>query len=267
MRIRGAMAAAGAAVAMALTPGAAQAATCGTGAEPVRAVLTLDETSDTDATFKRDDGTRALNLIYRAADCTFSGSEAPPRIAVLSAKDADELPPDAVTLKSASFDPKEMALGLQVDSASFDPGSYGGLVEVRAPYLVTTRTPITVSRSEDNLLLPIGIGAIGGLVALLWFGLTKAATRNQLEIAPVWLVVVVAGGVVAGAFTVWSSYMSQDVWTLDENARSALLAAFTGATTGAMGTLLGALWKSPAPEPPPAPAPPAPAPPVGGPAG
>jgi hypothetical protein len=265
MRVRGMLAAAMAVVvvALALAPGAAQAVTCGAaagggGGETTRAVLTLDESSDTDATFKRDTGTRAINLIYRAADCTFSGTEPRPTVTILSAKDADELPPDAVTLMGTTFDRTEMTLRLQVDSATFDPGTYGGVVETRAPYLVTTRTPITASRSVDDMWVPIGVGALGGLVALLWFGLTKAATRNQLAIAPIWLFVVLAGGVVAGAFTVWSTYMSQNVWTLDENATSALLAAFTGATTGAMGTLLGALWASPAPTPPP-PAAPAPA--------
>jgi hypothetical protein len=254
-------------IATMLLPAAAHAVNCGapdpnTG-QSAKAVLTLDADSDPDAIYKRGSGTRTINLIFKADGCTFDGSQAEPEMTVVSKNDAEEdLPQSAVTLRSAAFDDSEMTLNLQVDSEKFDPGSYGGLVEVRAPYLATTRTPISVSRSHDAPWLPILIGALAGLVAVLWFVATKFATRNELLIAPYWLIVVVIGGVAIGAFTAWSSYQNQDVWTWDENGISTFLAGVTGATTGSMATLLTALWKSHAPAgvPPPRPAPPPPVP-------
>lgn len=211
-----------------------------------RAVLTLDSNSTTTVTYKRDMGRKRLHLIFTARGCALDSSLPDPAAEVLPKQGADEIPATSISVQNTRLDASELAVGFHVDSETFEPGSYEGLVEVRAPYLATSRTPLAVSRSESNFWIPVGIGALAGLLAFAWFSAIKAATREKLQIGWRWMIVVALGACGFGAFSVLSAYWSQDVWTIDDNLLSAIVAATTGATTGTMATVLAAIWRAPA---------------------
>jgi hypothetical protein len=90
------------------------------------------------------------------------------------------------------------------------------------------------------------IGAIGGLAGLLWFVLlsnakgTATGRFRALHYAGVFV-----AAAIAGIISVASQYLDQEVWSVDDNGLAALIAAFTGATTGAMATAIGVLWRVP----------------------
>ena len=230
--------------------------------QSTRAALTLDENSVTNLSYKRKTNTRTLLLIFKATGCDLGSSQPDPRVDVLPKQGSDELPDGVVSLKTAVPDGSDLSVRLGVDEHKFDPGSYGGLVEMRAPYLNTTRTPIAVSRSENRIWIPFGLGALAGLVSILWFGALKFLSREKLQINGWWLTGVAAAACAFGGFAVVSSYVDQEVWTLADNFKAAILAGIAGATTGTMATMLAVIWKAtPVPTPPPAPGPtPAPAP-------
>jgi hypothetical protein len=212
-----------------------------------RAALTLDSQSDTTAVYKRKTGKRTLSFIFTASGCDLGTTQPDPAWDVLPKQDADELPDGAVTFKKITPDGKNFRAEFTVDSAKFDPGSYGGIVELRAPYLVTNRVPIVVSRSDPRERLPLLIGAVAGLIAVAWFALTKAASREELAIPWWWVIFVLLAGSAFGAFAVWASWLDQDVWTWSDNKKAAILAGISGATTGSMATILGVVWKAKAP--------------------
>ncbi len=132
-----------------------------------------------------------------------------------------------------------------MNTEDFDPGAYSGIILLDAPYLAANRTPIAVSRSEDNELVPAGLGALGGFVGVFWFLALKLVARNKLAISWWWLLLVVPLAVGAGVVAVLNAYWDQDVWTSGENGWAALKAGFAGASTGSAVGLLTSIFQSP----------------------
>ncbi len=223
-------------------------------AQALRATLALDEKSSrTILAFKREKDHEAISLVFTVSGCELPAELADPRLLLLTRPGSEDLGDDVVAVKSAEADGSEYVLKVDVDASRFEPGSYDGLIAVRAPYLAPNRTPISVSRSEDRWWLPLLLGAVAGLGGMLWFLGLRRARSVQLKITKPMVYWVVAACMAAGTFSVFVSYWDQQVWSLDENLIGALTAGFTGATTGAMAGLLGIVLTQPSP---PGPAPP-----------
>ncbi len=225
-----------------------EAATCGDRDPatqlPRKATLTLDEDSVATIAYGRDMDDQTLLLRFRAAGCTFGSDQAAPAVDLLPKQGEEELPGGTVSLLRSRRDGSEFAVRLAVNPARFDPGTYGGFVELSAPDVATTRTPVTISRSEDKVTWPVGMGVIGGLAGLLWLWLlsiAKGALLGRVSVLHYFGVFVAAA--VAGVVSVFAQYLDQEVWSVGENGLAALTAAFTGASTGAMITMIGVLWK------------------------
>jgi hypothetical protein len=211
-----------------------------------RATLTLQDDSVAGIAYGRDTDDRTLLLRFRAEGCELAPGGAAPDLEVVPKQGLEQLPDGVVSLVRARRDGNEFSVRLAVDPDRFDPGSYGGFVEIRAGDVTTTRTPIALSRSESNLAWPLLIGAIGGLAGLVWFALLHSArgTVDGRFRALHYGVVFIAASV-AGIFSVTTQYLDQEVWSVEDNGLAALVAAFTGATTGAMATAISVLWRVP----------------------
>ena len=236
---------------MLLSATPASAAPCGQpnrqNAPPARATLTLDEkSSKTHLLFKRETGHREISLVFIAAGCDLPRALRHPRLVVLPEQGSWELPLGVLTVKSAEVFGAEFLLKVDVNASKFKPGTYDGKLVIRSQYLNSNRIPISVSRSESRIWVPMLIGAITGLAGLIWFALLKGASQAQLTVEPRWLLVLSAVCIVAGMLAVFISYWDQNVWTLDENLIASAVAGFTGATTGAMTGVLGVVWATPA---------------------
>lgn len=209
-----------------------------------RALLTLDAQSVTTQHYGRSTKPRTLNLIFKAAGCDLGTSQPDPDVKVLPTQNAEEVPSDVVSLKETTSDGSELSLLLSLNTGKLTPGSYGGLVRVRAPYLVTSRTPITLSRSEERMWIPFSIGALAGLLGFGWFIWLKFLARTKLDIKWWWLFPVGAVAAFFGGWSVFSSYWDQEVWTVNSNLFAAIAAGIAGATTGTMAALLAVVWQS-----------------------
>jgi hypothetical protein len=232
----------------------AGAATCGTkdatSGQPVKGALTLDDRSAvTEAAFKRDTGHKTLALMFNVTGCELAGSEPRPAITIIPRQGIDDLPSDAVTLKSATPDGSSLDILLDVNSDGFDPGAYGGFVVLRAPYLTTTRTPVAVSRSDDRWLIPLVIGlfaAAGGFAVwtitrwISWLNTENRQSPRWSALGAVFGFAVIGGGVAAV-----TSWLNQDVWTVDDNGLVTASTAFVAATSGALAALLAKIWPEP----------------------
>ena len=230
------------------TPASA-AVTCGT-SDPkthatARATLELDPDSVTTVAFARDTDPQELLIRFKTSGCVLPSDPADPIVDVLPKQNIKNVPDSVLSLSSAIPDGSDYALTFLADPAKFSPGTYGGFVEVRAPFFITARAPISLSRSESNELKVLGLGVLGGIASLVWFlglHLAKGAT------APIkwwhYLLGFLAAAV-AGIIAVDTAYRAQDVWSFGENAGSAVVAAFTGATTGAMVAALAVLFPQP----------------------
>ena len=215
--------------------------------EAERATLALDErSSKTNLWFKRETGHREISLVFKAAGCELPTPFPKPSLWVLPEQGSWELPAGVLTVKSAEVLGTEFFLKIDVHASKFKPGTYDGKLVIRSPYLSSSRTPISVSRSESRIWIPILIGAITGLAGLIWFALLRGASQAQLTVEPRWLLILSGVCMVAGMVAVFISYWDQNVWTLDENLVASAVAGFTGATTGAMAGLLGVVWATPA---------------------
>lgn len=223
----------------------------------VRGTLSLvGDQSSVNVTYKRSTSARTFLFIYSVDGCrmpatlnceadksgTLKGAGCPV-VETLPKGDGKEIPQAAVALKSVRTEPQEMLVRLSIDHDEFDPGSYNGLIEVRTPQATTTRTPVTLSRSENNLWWPIWIGAIAGLVAMLWYFIQKAVANVKRKVSLGWLLVAFLAAAAVGIVSALTAWRTQDVWTLDENGWSTAVAAFTGATTGVMAVLLANIWE------------------------
>jgi hypothetical protein len=236
---------------LALEAAPAHAAVCGVpGSQTSRATLTLDDQSVTSVAYGRGtDPPRTLLLRFKAAGCTLPDNVSKVSIEVVPKQGMPEIPSGGVSLLRARVDDDEFSVRLSSDTAKFEPGTYAGFVEVRTPYTLTARTPVSLSRSESNPLWPILIGVIGGVIGLGWFWFLNKAKGATAQIKGMQYLIVFGAAAVAGIVAVLASYWDQEVWTLGANGKAAAFAAFTGATTGAMATALGVLWKEPAPAP------------------
>ena len=213
---------------------------------PTQATLTLAPDSVTSIAYKRDTAPATLLLRFKAKGCELPATPPNPDIEVLPKQGAKEIPHGVVSLTRARVDGAEYSVRATATPKNFKPGSYQGSVEVRAPYLATARAPISLSRSEDNFAWPMGIGATAGLAGLIWFLLLKFAKGATTRLKKRHYAIVLLAAAAAGVASALSSYLDQEVWTLSQNGFAAALAAFTGATTGAMATAIGVLWKDPA---------------------
>jgi hypothetical protein len=135
------------------------------------------------------------------------------------------------------------------------PGSYTGFVRLEAPWMHTVATPVTVTRSESDLLVPIVIGLLGSGVGFLLFWLARTIHHDDLLVKEEWVlwftgVVSVVFGAGSAFFT---NYVNQDVWTWSANGLALFTAAFSASTAGVAAGLLTGIYKTSAPAPPPVP--------------
>jgi hypothetical protein len=232
-----------------VTP-AASAADCGvedakTHVTP-KASLDLDPDSVTSIVFRRDTDPQKLLIRFKATGCTLPGDAEAPKIDVLPKQNIKNVPDDVIKLESAVADGSDYSLTFSATPEKFDPGTYGGFVEVRAPFVTTVRAPISVSRSESDELPLVLLGLLGGAASLVWFVGLRLAKGAVTKIEWWHYVLAFFAAAVAGIIAVDTAYRAQDVWSFNENAGSAVVAAFTGATTGTMIAALAVLFPEPA---------------------
>jgi hypothetical protein len=226
--------------------------TCGT-SDPkthatAKATLDLDPDSVTTIAFKRDTDRQKMLLRFRATGCVLPNDAPDPTVDVLPRQNIKNVPDSVLSLSSAIPDGSDYTLTFLADPNKFSPGTYGGFVEVRAPFLSTARAPISLSRSEDDEVLLVALGVAGGIASLVWFLGLHLARGAKTKIAWWHYVLGFLAAAVAGIIAVDTAYRAQDVWSFEENAGSALVAAFTGATTGAMVAALAVLFPEPSDE-------------------
>jgi len=216
----------------------------------LRAALTLNAESRTTLTFKRSTDSDDLSFDFKVAGCDLAQRLKPmPEVFILPVADPPKAVPNrAIKLQTArTTDGSDLVMTVSVNPTSFEPGTYGGLAVISAPYLATSRIPITVSRSDEDTIEPAGIALVGALAGFLLFVLFRRLTRDQLQVSWIWVLAVGVVSVLVGLLTsFFTTYWDQDVWTLDDNLRATAVAAFTGATTGTMAGVLSAVWKAPA---------------------
>jgi hypothetical protein len=243
-------------------PGVAQAgpasSTCGQAAsgdgskaKPARATLALDGQAPelvTDQRFGRKTGERGLTLIFTVTGCEMADDEPAPQDppSIYAPKTGDAIPEGALRLNGApSVEDSRYVVRLKASSGSFDPGSYGGFVEIKAPWMNPARTPVTLSRSEDNFGWPLLCGAVGALLGFLVFALLHKFKHDKLLVSiPQFAIaglVSVAAGAIAALVT---NYSNQDVWVLGDNWWGAGGVGFAAATSGAMAVLLAPVFKT-----------------------
>jgi hypothetical protein len=219
-------------------------------ARPVKATLALDGQSEelvSDASFERSTGTELLTLVYNVSGCELTGSEAGPRLRMYPPADGERIAPGVIALDGdPSIETSRYIVHLKASSGAFNPGTYAGFVEIKAAWLNPVRTPISLSRSENNAMVPVGWGAAGGLAGFLLFAILRwfhsadlLVSRLQLGVAGVLAVVVGA------AITYKTHYLNQDVWTSSANGTAAFVVGLTASTSGVMTALLAAVWREP----------------------
>jgi hypothetical protein len=228
---------------------ASAAVTCGTSNPKTHATAkaTLDLDPDSVATigFERDTGPQKMLIRFKATGCRLPNDAPDPTVDVLPRQDIKNVPDNVLSLSSAIPDGSDYTLVFLADPNKFSPGTYGGFVEIRAPFLITARAPISLSRSEDDELLVFALGVAGGIASLVWFLGLHLARGATTKIAWWHYVLGFLAAAVAGVIAVDTAYRAQDVWSFEENAGSAVVAAFTGATTGAMVAALAVLFPEP----------------------
>jgi hypothetical protein len=212
---------------------------------PSRGALTLlKKPSTLIIPFGKETGGQELVLIFKVSGCTLPPRRAPH----VEALPDDEAPGSFNTvLDPRTFGRQRVAddrlnVRIPVDPKRVKPGSYGAIIQVSADYLTPALTPVTVSRSENNWLWPLFLGAGGGLVGLLLSLLTKAAAGSTLRTDRWRLVAVVVVSMGAGVVAGLVSYGNQDIWRLSENWVATAAAGVTAATTGSALAVLGVVF-------------------------
>jgi hypothetical protein len=238
-----------------LSPSVAEGAPiCGTrdanSGQTVKGTLTLDDRAAvTEVAFKRHTGHKTLALTFNVAACELAGTESAPTMTINPRKGVDDLPAGAVKLKSVTPDGSSLDVLLDVNSDGFDPGSYGGFVVLRAPYMATTRTPVAVSRSDQRFFVPVIIGLVAATAAFVFWTITRwiAWLRTTDRQSPRWGAIGVVFGVavIGGAIAAFTTWINQDVWTFGDNGWVTATTAFAAATSGALAGLLANLWPEP----------------------
>jgi hypothetical protein len=250
----------------ALTSGAAaQAATteplpkCGTtpkgASEPVKATLALADTDPETvvaALYGRGTGIRQLTLVYKVTGCrmtaTLPGPADPPPIGPAKDGKVATIPYGVIRLDGTpQIDRDQYIVRLKVWTApppiqdadgksvspTFDPGSYGGFLHLKASWMHRVGTPVAVSRSENRWAAVLALAAIGALGGFLVFCIVHQFSQSELLVG--WRRLLFAGVFSVGigaALGYQTIYLNQDVWTFSANGIALVTAAFTAATSG-----------------------------------
>lgn len=228
----------------------------------VRGALELDPDSVTQRSFGRSTGEEALALSYLVKGCDAPAEVGGVSLRLRPLKESSKgVPVSAVGLAgpgasadSVDFDPSTSTLtvSLLVTTAAeaFKPGTYGSQLEIRGPWLVTARSPITIARSENDAWQILLWGAFGGLLGVVFYALSAFAAKltkhDSAELGKWWLVAAtLAAGAAAGAFAAWGAWQQQEVWTWAENSKGTLTSAFIAGSAGVMLVLLGSVFGTP----------------------
>jgi hypothetical protein len=132
------------------------------------------------------------------------------------------------------------------DEFGVDPGSYTSFVRLKADWMHTVATPVTVTRSEDSEWIAAGIGIIGGVSGFIIFSLLRKIHGQNLLITEQWVLWVTAGisiGVGAGT-AYFTNYINQEVWTFEANGVALFTAAFSASTAGVAAGLLTGIYNT-----------------------
>jgi hypothetical protein len=229
---------------------------CGTtphaAAQPVQATLALadgDAETVAAALYGRHTGVRELTLVYTVSGCRLTGTLSqpldPPFVGPPKDDKLSTIPKGAIRLDSRpEIDGNRYIVHLQVSSARFAPGTYAGFLDLQAPWLHRTTTPVAISRSESRWLLVLGLALLGALGGFGVFALLHAFSRAKLLANRRRLTIAAVLSVGLGSYVGYTTnYLDQDVWTFGDNALALLTAAFTAATSGHLVTgLLGKVY-------------------------
>jgi hypothetical protein len=215
----------------------------------VLGTLTLSDASTTSVAYKRSTARQTLLLMFAVEGCTLDPQQRPvPRVEIVPSNGpGGEIPEQALAPIRWRRNGDELTLRLEIDTDELGPGSYDGAVQLTSGYLHPSRTPVAISRSDDRWWLPVGIGAAGGLVGILWALLVAEASDRIHAFGDErkWLLALIGAGLGFGAAAGLGVWQDQDVWVLGDNGRATLLAGIAGSTTGALATLTGLLIKAP----------------------
>ena len=227
---------------------AAQAVECGTG-DAVGALKLAQDQSKPTPKFGTETGERAIALYFAVEGCTLP---AEPKVAAKlvpgNVAGGDLTMQHVASTEITRSSPTTLDVVFVVRS-SFKPGTYGALAQVTGDGLALNRTPVAVSRSEDSMLWPIGLGAIGALAGLALWLATKSP--DQVRLKDWWRIAfVIVAALVVGGLAGLAIYTDQDIWRLKDNFPVTLGAGFTSASAAtivSVRTVLERRDTSPAP--------------------
>ena len=221
------------------------AAECG-GADPrnadaMKGTLALDdEASTVRRDFHREDDEQTLQLVFDVANCELRD---PPRVSAGPLEDADkQIPKETLARPTVQALGDEVKIVYDVRPDTFDPGTYGSLIEVSGPGIATARTPVTLSRSEPSILVPSLIGILAGALGFSVFYWTKRFANYKVTVRWPMLAVAVVFACGAGALAAIFNWLDQDVWVLHENWVVTGTTAFTQATAGVVVAMLAGVF-------------------------
>jgi hypothetical protein len=244
---------------------------CGTtppgASQPVKATLALADTDPetvTAALYGRRTGVRQLTFVYTVSGCKLTNGLAlpddPPPIGPPKDDKVDTIPKGVIRLDGRpEADGQQYVVHLQAFTAppaytdpstgkkltpKFDPGTYGGFLHLKAPWMHRTGTLVAVSRSENRWLAVLAGAVIGALGGFVFFMLLHAFARATLLESGWRIAIAGAISIGVGAYVAYTTnYLNQDVWTFGANIIALLTAAFTAATSGHLATgLLGKVY-------------------------
>lgn len=235
--------------------------------QPVKATLALadaDSETVTAALYGRDAGVKQLTLVYTVTGCqlieTLEVPQDPPPIGPPKDAKIDTIPRGVVRIEGdPQIDGNQYIVRMQVFTdppayidartgktiaPTFDPGTYGGFVQLKANWMRRTGTAVAISRSENRWELVLAGAALGALGGFVFFMLLHWFSHAKLLVGPKRIVFAGVLSVGVGAYVAYSTnYLNQDVWTFGANTIALLTAGFTAATSGQLVTgLLGKVY-------------------------
>ena len=204
------------------------------------ASLSLEPSSSlVDPHFKWHTTPRPISLYFKVEGCTLPKKVAKPTADIAPVSDPG-LPDKAVTIERAVPKGSVLVLHLLVHPKTFDPGSYKALFFANADYLATNSTPISTSRSDSRLALPIVIAVVGGIAGVAWLAIgVLIALSGPAKIDFLWLGLAVLVGGILGVVSLKTTFQAKDVWTWQDDGFTTLLAAFAAGSAGAVTGLVG----------------------------
>ncbi len=224
----------------------------------VRGALELSPDSDPGEVFKRRTGTADITLYFAVKGCEPSTNPDGVTLALRSRKDTPQIPKAAVGLADDTAPDQRpkievddsnstLTVTLTASTDGFDPGTYTSQAEIRAPWLVTARSPVQLSRSvpRADIWQIILLGVAGGLGSVIFYAMTTWGARQRSSVKlPRWLLAGTLGaGAVAGAVAALLSWGQQDVWEWDVgNWLPTLGDAFLAGSAGGVAVLLKAVF-------------------------